>query len=117
MVTRRPWLTVDADVRCEHPGGRVAVIASQTLVRVAGRAVVVGEDPVGRPVSGCPNLSAATKPCTTTLRVAEGHSTFVRVEGRPVVRADLAGLTDGTPAGGVRYRVTDPGQMLAAEVP
>lgn len=117
MVTPRPWLTVDADVRCEHPGGRVSVTSSQTLVRVTGRLVVVGEDPVGRPVSGCPNLSAATKPCTQTLRVTGGRSAFVRVEGRPVVRADLVGLTDGTPAMAVRYQVHAPGQVLVAEVP
>lgn len=117
MAGLRPWVTVDAEVRCEHPGGTVRVNSSQDLVRVEGRPVVVGEDPVGRPISGCPNLSPSTKPCTATLRVLEGRSTFVRIDGRPVVRADLVGLTDGTPALGVRYRVARPGQVLVAEVP
>lgn len=113
----RPWLTVDADVRCEHPGGFVDIISSQDLVRVEGRRVVVGQDPVGRPITGCPNISPATKPCTTTLRMSSGPSPFVRIEGRRVVRADLVGLTDGTPQGGVSYRVTHPGQTLVAEDP
>lgn len=113
----RPWLTVDADVRCEHPGGFVDVISSQSLVRVEGRPVVVGQDPVGRPIAGCPNLSPATKPCTTTLQMSSGPSGFVRIQNRRVVRADLVGLTDGTPQGGVAYRVADPGQQLVAEEP
>ncbi len=113
----RPWLTVDADVRCEHPGGFVAMISSQDLVRVEGVAVVVGQDPVGRTIAGCPNISPATKPCTTTLAMASGPSGFVTIEGRPVVRADLEGLTDGTPQGGVRYKVAHPGQELVGETP
>jgi len=113
----RPWLTVDADVRCEHPGGFVDVTSSQDLVRVDGSRVVVGADPQGRPIAGCPNLSPATKPCTTTLAVMAGSSSFVRIDGRPVIRADLVGLTDGTPQGGVRYRVTGPGQVLVTEEP
>lgn len=113
----RPWLTVDADVRCEHPGGFVDIVSSQTLVRVEGRAVVVGRDPVGRSIAGCPNLSPATKPCTSTLAMSSGPSGFVRIEGRRVVRADLAGLTDGTPQGGVYYRVAHPGQTLVGEQP
>ena len=113
----RPWLTVDADVRCDHPGGIVSVVSSQDLVRVAGRLVVVGTDPQKRPISGCPNTSAATKACTQTVSITAGRSTFVRIQGLQVIRADLVGLTDGTPPGSVSYTVTDPGQTLAAEQP
>ncbi|WNB87302.1 hypothetical protein [Cellulomonas sp. ATA003] len=117
MATLRPWLVPNADVRCDHPGGKVRMTSSQHLVHVQGRRVVVGQDPVGRPIAGCPNLSPSTKPCTTTLRVKEGRSPFVFIEGRPVIRADLVGLTDGTPAMGVSYRVANPGQTLVAEGP
>jgi hypothetical protein len=50
------------------------------------------------------------KPCTATLRVAEGYSGFVRVDGHAVVLSNLDGLTDGTLPGTVHYTVRDPGQ-------
>ncbi|MFN8073813.1 MAG: hypothetical protein U0Q15_00165 [Kineosporiaceae bacterium] len=113
----RPWITIDADVRCDHKLGRVDVATTEDFVFVQGRTVVVGDDPTGRPIGGCPNVGAAIKPCQHTLQVAAGRSTFVRIGGRPVVRADLEGITDGTPPGTVRYRVLDPGQVLVAEQP
>ena len=117
MASLRPWLVPKADVRCDHPGGKVSMSSSQHLVYVEGQRVVVGEDPVGRSIGGCTNISATTKPCTSTLRITQGKSLFVFVDGKPVIRADLVGLTDGTPAMGVNYKVADPGQTLVAEGP
>jgi len=111
------WVTVDADVRCDHVVGKIGVISTQDLLRVEGRPVVVGEDPVGRPIGGCPNTGVSIKPCNLTLRIQVGRSTFVTIDGRPVIRADLSGFTDGTPPMSVRYTVRDPGQRLVAEQP
>lgn len=111
------WVTIDADIRCEHKLGRVAPIAPEPLVFVEGRPVQTDGDPSGRPIGGCPNIGVSIKPCTKTEAVAQGESGFVFILGKPVVRADLEGLTDGTPQGLVRYKVEDPGQSLVTEAP
>lgn len=111
------WLTQDTDVRCTHHLGAAPQRSSQDLVRVGQRRVLVSPDPVGRSISGCPNIGVAIKPCTTTLAIRRGESRFIRIEGRPVIRADLDGFTDGTPPGAVHYRVVNPAQTLVREAP
>jgi hypothetical protein len=103
------WVTVDAVVKCDHDG-RVGNVASQGWLTIEGVPVLVEDDPVGRTVSGCPNVGPTIKPCAKTLRVATGYSDWIRVDGRRVVLSTLSGLTDGTPPGVVRYTVRDPGQ-------
>jgi len=111
------WLTLDADIRCEHKLGKVDVKAPEDFVFVTGRPVLTDGDPIGRSIGGCPNLSVGIKPCTVTVNVQRGESGFVTIAGKPIVRADLAGLTDGTPQGQVKYRVQHPGQTLVTEAP
>ncbi|MGR9115880.1 MAG: hypothetical protein ACU85E_08955 [Gammaproteobacteria bacterium] len=103
-------LTEDAVLVCDHETGIVAIAASQNLVTINGRAVLVGNDPEGRPISGCPNTGAMIKPCTSTLKVKNGYSDFVHIEGRAVCLDTVTGLTDGTPPGVVDYKVRRPGQ-------
>ena len=117
MATAQLWLTEQADVRCTHRLGKAPQSASQNWVTVAGVAVLVGSDPVGRSIGGCPNIGASIKPCTNTLAMKAGESSFVRIDGRPVIRADLTGYTDGTPPGLVRYEVLSPAQQLVGEAP
>ncbi|GAA2095510.1 hypothetical protein GCM10009841_06670 [Microlunatus panaciterrae] len=111
------WLTQDADVRCTHRLGRSPQQPTQDLVRIDGRQVLVVPDPVGRPINGCPNIGVAIKPCTNTLAMRAGQSTYIRIMGRFVVRADLDGFTDGTPPGAVHYEVVNPAQSLVGETP
>jgi hypothetical protein len=114
-VTARRLLRVDALMVCTHELGKVGLAASQRWVRVTGVPLLVDDDPEGRPIAGCPNLTAVTKPCTKTLQVRQGYSTLVRIDGRAVCLDTLQGMTDGQ--GGVyRYKVNDPGQRLVAEV-
>src|ERR1700712_3742778 len=108
-------LTGDVDLRCAHRPGAPGAPSSQLLVRVNGRRVLVDPDPQGRPISNCPNIGVGIKPCTGTLPVLHGKSGFVRINGSTVVRADLSGLTDGTPPGSVTYNVLAPGQNLVGE--
>ncbi len=96
-------------LRCGHDG-RVANQPSQSWVRVAGSEVLVEPDPQGRPIAGCPNIGVNIKPCTTTLVVRRGYSSFVRVGGRAVSLSSVVGFTDGTPPGVVEYTVRNPGQ-------
>lgn len=104
-------VTVAAVVRCGHDG-RVRTIASQHWVTVGGADVLVDDDPQGRAVTGCPNIGPTVKPCTTTLAVATGYSTWIRVDGDRVALSNLDGLTDGTVPGTVHYTVRDPGQTF-----
>lgn len=102
-------LTLDSVVRCGHDG-TVRNAASQSFVTVRGVAVLVAEDPVGRPIVACPNYGLNVKPCTSTLAARTGYSTLVSVGGHAVVLDVLEGLTDGVDAQPVTYTVRDPRQ-------
>ncbi len=116
-MTYQLWLTDAADIRCSHRVGRSPQQASQTWLTVGGRPVLVAPDPVGRPILSCPNIGVSIKPCTSALAIRSGESAFVRIDGHPVVRADLSGYTDGTPPGQVTYDVLDAAQELVGEQP
>ena len=104
-------LTKNAYFLCEH-GGRANPNAQQSYVTIDGVPMLVHGDPVGRTISACPNFNppAGMKPCTTTLKVQKGYSSFIRISGRPVCLSGVEGLTDGTPSGVVRYAVHRSGQ-------
>ena len=108
-------LTEDAVLVCDHQPGRVQIVASQSLLTIEGRAVLVDNDPQGRPIVGCPNMGGTMKPCTNTLVVKKGYSDLVRVEGRRMCLDTVTGLTDGTPPGTVDYVVRSPGQNYVSE--
>lgn len=104
-------LTRQAVLRCGHDG-TVAVVASQQWVRVTGSPLLVEADPQGRSIAMCPHVGLNIKPCTATLAVRAGYSTFVRVDGHAACLDSVVGFTDGTPPGLVEYTVRDPGQRL-----
>lgn len=108
-------LTEDAVLICAHEQGLVGIVATQTLVRVNGRRVLVATDPEARPIVGCPMYGPAVKPCTQTLPVQSGYSDLVRIGRRRVCLDTVTGLTDGTPPGTVEYRVRSAGQALLGE--
>ena len=109
------WLTEDAAVVCKHENGKVHLAPTQSIVSVEGRKVLVEKDPESRPITGCPNVGAAIKPCLTTLAVTEGYSDFLRIEGRRICLETVTGLTDGTPPGIVKYQVRRPGQDFVSQ--
>lgn len=111
------FLTKDAVLVCKHELGRIVNRPGQDFVTVRGRLVLVEADPEGRPIKGCPNYGAAIKPCTSTLKVKEGYSEFIRLGGRRVCLDTVTGLTDGTPPGTVLYKVRSAGQDFVAEGP
>lgn len=108
-------MTEDAVVVCTHELGRVEIVATQNLVRINGRRVLVERDPEGRPIVGCPNAAPPSKPCLTTLVVQEGYSGMLSIDSKRVCLDTVTGLTDGTPPGTVKYQVRRPGQVLVAE--
>jgi hypothetical protein len=105
-------LTEDAVLVCNHELGKVNISASQSLVTVAGRKMLVESDPEAKSISACPNIGPTIKPCTNTLKVEAGYSSLVRVDGRRICLDTVTGLTDGTPPGVVKYHVVRPGQDL-----
>ncbi|MBI4538142.1 MAG: hypothetical protein HY704_01360 [Gemmatimonadetes bacterium] len=109
-------ITEDALLMCAHPPGKVKIEATERLVTIEGRRVLVETDPEGRAIVSCPNFNppAGIRPCTRTLRVQTGYSGLLRIEGRRVCLDTVRGFTDGTPPGTVRYGVTVPGQSLVS---
>ena len=100
-------LVLPGVLRCGHDG-LVANVASQGWVRVAGAPVLVSNDPEGRSISMCPNISTNTKQCNHTLAVTTGYSEFVRIGGRAMCLDSVEGYTDGVPPS--KYPVRAPGQ-------
>ena len=111
------WLTDKALIKCGH-SGRVQVLATQNLVSVGGHSVLVGNDPVAKGISSCPNynVAAGMKPCTFTLAVNQGKSDLININGKPVCLDTLSGFTDGTPPGAVLYDIHAPGQSMVEEI-
>lgn len=109
------WLTEDAVLVCTHELGIVGILATQRLVTVEHRRVLVETDPEQRTIVGCPNTGPAIKPCTSTLKVKVGYSDLIRIENHRVSIDTVTGLTDGTPPGTVNYKVRSPGQNLVSE--
>lgn len=103
-------ITEAAIMTCAHRLGIVGLLSSQAYVKISGRKVLVSPDPVGKPILGCPNIGPTLKPCTSTLPVKSGYSSFVRISGRAVCLDTTCGITDGTPPGLVEYTVRAPGQ-------
>ena len=108
-------LTENAILVCAHELGTVQIKWTQDLVTVEQRKMLVEPDPEGRPIVGCPNIGATIKPCQNTLRVREGYSDLLRIDGRRVCLDTVTGLTDGTPPGTVEYKVRAPGQQFVSE--
>jgi hypothetical protein len=110
-------LTEDALLVCKHELGTVQIRTTQDWFTIEGRRVLVENNPEGRPIKNCPNVGATIKPCQLTLRVRQGYSDFVRVDGKALCLDTVTGLTDGTPPGVVLYHVREPGQFFVAEKP
>ena len=100
---------------CGHKLGVVRIVATQDLVTINGRRVLVRKNPEGRLVIGCPP-APGFKPCLLTVNVTAGYSKLIRIKTRPVCLDTLTGLTDGTPPGLVTYNVIQPGQHLVSEI-
>ena len=105
-------LSQDAVLVCDHASGLVGIVPTQAWVKVEGRLLLVDNNPESRPIVGCPNYGATIKPCLTTLKVDQGYSAFLRIDGRSICLDTVKGLTDGTPPMTVQYTVRTPGQQL-----
>lgn len=106
------WMTLDSRSKCGH-GGRVTPQAQQRWVSVMQVPVLVMADPVGRPISDCPNIATNLVPCTVCGAVVSGPSPLVRVDGRPVVLDSLVGVTNSVAPS--TYFSVDAGQSLVTE--
>ena len=92
-------LTEGATVKCIHQG-TVQVSASQSKLKVGGKAVLVMGDLDGKPVSGCTNQGAPGQvPCTTTVAMSAGASTKLKVGGLAALLDTALGTTNSSPPG------------------
>jgi hypothetical protein len=105
-------LSQTAVVTCDHGTGIVANAASQQLVTVFGVPLLIGKDPVGKGIAGCTNVSTTIKPCTSTINLDSGNSSWVTINGQGVCLDSVVGGTDGTPPSATKYRVKFAGQVL-----
>ena len=111
------FITEDAKLICKHVNGAVDIQATQHLVTIANRRVLIEADPEGKQIKGCPMYGPAIRPCKLTLAVKVGYSELVRIQGKRVCLDNLCGLTDGVPPGTVDYIVRNPGQSLLTQLP
>lgn len=105
------WLTEDAVLKCDH-GGRLEIVPTQVLVRIAGRRALVDDNPEQRSISHCPNNNSliGLLPCVNSLAVKYGYSTLLRIQGKAVCLDSVKGLAHGSPPGTVNYTVKQAGQ-------
>lgn len=109
------WLTEDAVLVCSHETGVVTNATTQNFVKIKHKRVLIENNPENRTIVGCPNIGIGIKPCTTTLKVNQGYSNFVRINGYRICLSTVMGLTDGTPPGIVTYKVRSAGQDIVRE--
>lgn len=109
-------LTEDAVLVCKHENGVIDIEATQKLVTVQGRRMLVDDNPEKRGIRGCPSFNplAGIRPCNRTLAVKVGYSQFIRIEGKRVCLDSVRGLTDGTPPGFIEYKVRSAGQPFVS---
>jgi hypothetical protein len=106
-------LTEDSVVKCIH-GGQVQFQASQTKLKVDGKAVIVQSDVLVSTVSNCPNTNAGQTPCLKVTSIIAGLSSNLRVDDQPVMLETARGLTNATPPEPVMWRVESAGQTKLA---
>jgi len=107
------WVTENANIRCVH-SGKVSLAASQHWVRIAGVSVLVATDPEKRDITGCQlqEQPVGIIPCKSTMKVDQGYSDLVRIDGHAVCLDTLKGKTFGSPPGVHDYLVIQPGQQF-----
>ena len=102
-------ITEAAKVICPH-GGTITFTASQQLLQIDDKAVLVQGDEATVSISGCTttNASAGQAPCVTITLLA-GMATSVTVSEKPVLLETATGLTSSTPPG--KWSVVSAGQI------
>lgn len=116
-------LTEDAVLRCDH-GGTVGLAPRLDWITIVGRRLLVEDDPLGRPIHGCPMLTPTTPRCTRTITVDEtpSYAAFVTAraggdDARRLCLATATGRTNWALVATVSYSVASPGQALVVVGP
>jgi hypothetical protein len=92
-------LTVASTLVCAHQG-TISLSQSQTLLKVAGKSVLVQGDVDGKSISGCSTpTTSSSKPCMTAVSMTLGAATKLKVGGKAVLLETAMGITDGVPPG------------------
>jgi hypothetical protein len=110
------WLTEDAVLNCPHQSGIVDIVASQSLVTVDARRVLVESDPENRPIKSCPWSGPGLAKCSKTEAVKEGYSPLISIDGLRVCLDTVTGLTTSIPPKTFSYTVRHAGQDLVSQL-
>ncbi len=102
-------LTVGSTVKCVHQG-TVQLVASQSLLKVDGDAILVEGDLNGALISGCTPASQSSKPCTMVTGMTLGLALKLKVGGKAALLETAMGTTDGMPTAPVLWNVQTAGQ-------
>jgi hypothetical protein len=104
-------LTAKSTLTCLHQG-TVQLMASQSVLKVDGQAVLVQGDLEGKLISGCKTpVSQTTKPCMTVVAMSVGTAMALKAGNKPVLLETAMGTTDGlTPAPTNMWNVQTAGQ-------
>lgn len=93
-------ITEGSTIKCPHQG-TIKFTASQQLLKIDGKAVLVVDDISSGTVSGCINLTnptSGTVQCQKVLSMTAGAATKLKVDGKPVLLETAKGMTNGLPA-------------------
>ncbi len=106
------FITEDAVLTCPHGGIVDKTPLQQGWVTIGHRRILVSPDPEMKVINGCPFQGAGIMPCSQTLVVLRGYSTFIRIGGHAVCLDTVTGKTVGTPPATHDYTVKTPGQSF-----
>lgn len=93
-----PLVHEGAKIMCPHPPGEVKLTATDSRVKVGGKAVVTQSDPF--PVSGCPAIGPGGNPQPCLQAKWTTVASKVTVGGKPVVLKNSNGLCEGSTSPG-----------------
>src|SRR5260370_39662599 len=94
-------ITEQSSLACAHQG-TVKPAASQVKLKVAGAAVLVTGDLMGKPISLCttvPDPNTATVKCLAIASEEGGVASKLKVAGKAVLLETIKGKTNGTVSG------------------
>jgi len=106
-------LTEGSTLVCAHQG-TVKLTATQSKLKIAGKAALVDGDLTAALISGCTtvtDVNTGALQCQTVASASGGVATKLKVGGRGVLLEEINGQTSGTVGGTPQtWSVQSPGQ-------
>ena len=87
-------LTNASIITCSHAA--TALLTSSAKLKVSDSPVLLDGDPIPLKPGACTQVGSGMTPCTT-LTIATGQSTKLKVGGKAVLLQSITGSTNGSP--------------------